>query len=99
LCGLARFYLANRGVRQPVQPHTFYARLLVFDKTSAEPESRLPDENFNKKPNSAKKRREKGQTDCLKARKKAKLYLRYYHAFVTKYIQITRISKKYLKLR
>jgi len=36
----------------------------------------LPDENFNKKPNNAK-RPEKGQTDCLKARKKAKLYLRY----------------------
>jgi len=33
LCSLARFDLANRGVRQPVQPHTFYARLLVFDKT------------------------------------------------------------------
>jgi len=30
----------------------------------------LPDENFNKKPNIAKKRPEKGQTDCLKARKK-----------------------------
>ena len=31
LCSLARFDLANRGVRQPVQPHT-YARLLVFDE-------------------------------------------------------------------
>jgi len=31
----------------------------------------LPDENFNKKPNSAKKRSEKGQTDGLKARKKS----------------------------
>jgi len=30
----------------------------------------LPDENVNKKPNTAKKRPEKGQTDCLKARKK-----------------------------
>jgi len=29
---LKRFDLVNRGVRQPVQPHTFYARLLVFDK-------------------------------------------------------------------
>jgi len=29
----------------------------------------LPDENFNKKPNSTKKRPEKGQTDCLKASK------------------------------
>jgi len=28
----------------------------------------LPDETFNKKPNSTKKRLEKGQTDCLKAR-------------------------------
>jgi len=34
----ARLDLANRGVRQPVQPHTFYARLVVFDKTSAEPD-------------------------------------------------------------
>jgi len=39
LCGLARFDLANRGVRQPVQPHTFYARLLVFDETSSQPAS------------------------------------------------------------
>jgi len=31
----ARFDLANRGVRQPVQPHT-YARLLVFDATLAQ---------------------------------------------------------------
>jgi len=31
--------------------------------------SGLRDENFNKKPNNAKKRPEKGQTDCLKARK------------------------------
>jgi len=36
LCSLARFDLANRGVRQPVQPHFFYARLLVFDKTLAQ---------------------------------------------------------------
>jgi len=36
-CSLARFDLANQGVRQPAQPHTFYARLLVFDKTSAQP--------------------------------------------------------------
>jgi len=36
LCSLARFDLANRGVRQPVQPHT-YARLLVFDETLAQP--------------------------------------------------------------
>jgi len=36
LCSLARFNLANRSARQPVQPHT-YARLLVFDETSAQP--------------------------------------------------------------
>jgi len=36
LCSLARFDLANRGVRQPVQPHT-YARLFVFDDTLAQP--------------------------------------------------------------
>ena len=30
----------------------------------------LPDKNFNKKPNNAKKRPKKGQTDCSKARKK-----------------------------
>ena len=36
LCSLASFDLANRGVRQPVQPYT-YARLLVFDKTLAQP--------------------------------------------------------------
>jgi len=33
----------------------------------------LPDEKLNKKPNSAKKRPEKGRTVCLKARKKVKL--------------------------
>jgi len=37
LCGLAKFDLANRGVRQTAQPHTFYAPPLVFDKTSAQP--------------------------------------------------------------
>ena len=37
MSNFARFDLANRGVRQPVQPHTLYARLLVFDKTSAQP--------------------------------------------------------------
>jgi len=36
LCSLARFYLANRVVRQPVQPH-ICARLLVFDETAAQP--------------------------------------------------------------
>jgi len=38
LCSLARFDIANRGVRQPVQPHTIYAGLLVFDETSAQPD-------------------------------------------------------------
>jgi len=38
LCSLARFDLANRGVRQIVQLHTFYARLLVFHETSAQPD-------------------------------------------------------------
>ena len=28
---------ATSGVRQPVQPHTFYAWLLVFDETLAQP--------------------------------------------------------------
>ena len=37
LVSFARFHLANRGVRQPVQPHAFYARLLVFNKISAQP--------------------------------------------------------------
>jgi len=37
LCNLARFDLANQGVRQPVQPHTLYARLLGIKKTSAQP--------------------------------------------------------------
>jgi len=36
LCSLARFDLANRGVRQTVQPHT-YARLLVLDETFVQP--------------------------------------------------------------
>jgi len=36
LCSLARFDLANRSMRQPVQPST-YARLLVFDETFAQP--------------------------------------------------------------
>jgi len=34
-CSLAIFDLGNRCVRQPVQPHTLYARLFVFDKTLA----------------------------------------------------------------
>jgi len=36
LCTSARFDLESRGVRQPIQPHT-YARLLVFEETSAQP--------------------------------------------------------------
>jgi len=35
LCSLARFDLAKSA--PPVQPHTFYARLLVFDMTLAQP--------------------------------------------------------------
>jgi len=35
LYSLSRFDLANRGVRQPVQPHT-YVRLLIFDETLAQ---------------------------------------------------------------
>jgi len=37
LCNLAKFDLANQDVRQPVQPHTFNAHLLVFDETLAQP--------------------------------------------------------------
>jgi len=37
LSSIARFDLANRGGRHPVQPHTFYARPLVFDKILAQP--------------------------------------------------------------
>ena len=35
---LAKFDLANQGVRQPVQPHTFNAQLLVFDEILAQPD-------------------------------------------------------------
>jgi len=38
LCSLVKFDLANQGVRQPVQPHTFSAQLLVFDETLAQPD-------------------------------------------------------------
>jgi len=38
LCSLAKFDLANPGVHQPVQPHTFNAQLLVVDETSAQPD-------------------------------------------------------------
>jgi len=34
---LATIDLANGGVRQPVQPHAFYAPPLVFNKTLAQP--------------------------------------------------------------
>jgi len=34
----------------------------------------LPDENFNKNPNNAKKRPKKGQTCCLKAKKRQTLF-------------------------
>jgi len=38
LSALAKFDLANQGVRQPVQLHTFNAQLLVFDETLAQPD-------------------------------------------------------------
>jgi len=38
LCSLVIFDLANRGVRQPVQLHTFCAPLLVFDNILAQPD-------------------------------------------------------------
>jgi len=37
LCSLARFDFPNRGVRQPVQPHSLFARRIVFDDTLAQP--------------------------------------------------------------
>ena len=37
LFSLVKFDLANQDVRQPDQPHTFNAQLLVFDKTLAQP--------------------------------------------------------------
>jgi len=36
-CSLSEFDLANQGVHQPVQPHTFNAQLPVFDETLAQP--------------------------------------------------------------
>jgi len=36
LCSLVKLDLANQGLRQPVQPHTLNAQLLVFDETSAQ---------------------------------------------------------------
>jgi len=35
---LAKFDLANQGVRQPVQLHVFNAQLPVFDETLAQPD-------------------------------------------------------------
>ena len=35
---LAKFDLANQGVRQPVQLHIFNAQLPVFDETVAQPD-------------------------------------------------------------
>jgi len=37
LCSLARLDLENWVVHQTVQPHTFYGRLLVLDKTLVQP--------------------------------------------------------------
>jgi len=66
----------------------FQSNDILPDRTmlhQLQPASGLPDENLNKKPNSAKKRPEKGRTDYLKARKKAKLCL-WYCSLVTKKI-------------
>jgi len=38
LCSLVKFDLANQGVHQLVQPHTFNVQLLVFDETLAQPD-------------------------------------------------------------
>ena len=38
LCSLVKLDLANQGLRQPVQPHTFNAQLLLFDETLAQPD-------------------------------------------------------------
>jgi len=38
LCSLAKLDLADQGVRQPVQPHTFNTQLLVFDETLVRPD-------------------------------------------------------------
>jgi len=35
LCSLARFDLANSGVRQTAQSHTLYAQLILFHETLA----------------------------------------------------------------
>jgi len=37
LCSVVKFDLANQSLRQPVQPHTLNAQLLVFDETLAQP--------------------------------------------------------------
>jgi len=37
LCSLSRFNLANRGVRQTAQSHTFCAPLQLLDETLAQP--------------------------------------------------------------
>jgi len=38
LYGSARFDLANCGVHQPVQPHTFHTQLLIFDEALVQPD-------------------------------------------------------------
>jgi len=38
LCSLAKFELANQGVRRPVQTYTFSAQLPAFDETLAQPD-------------------------------------------------------------
>jgi len=56
-----------------------------------------PVENFNKKPNNAKKRPEKGQTDCLKARKKPNFICGIAFPFPQKASKLQEYEKKILR--
>jgi len=59
----------------------------------------LPDENVNEKPNTAKKRPEKGQTDCLKAGKKQTVFLVLPCLCHKKTFKLQQCQKNYLKLK
>jgi len=59
------------SVYSPLDLGWVYFLLSMIYCTSA---TGFPDKNFNKKPNSANMRSEKGQTDCLKARKSQTLF-------------------------
>ena len=59
-----------------------------------QPASGLPDENYNEKPNSAKKRPEKSQTNWLKARKKPNFICGVALPLSQRNIWITRNNKK-----